>query len=1076
MSNSKSLAGWMIISMLFIFAGLADAQTFKVVDTGQKTCFDNNAEISNPSEGQDYYGQDAQHQGYEPSYTDNGDGTVTDNVTGLMWQQSFDHNGDGVVDYDDKLTYDQILALVADGVTFAGYSDWRLPTIKEQYSLILFSGRDISGYEGTDTDDMIPFIDNEVFEFAYGDTDAGERLIDMQCATTNVYLSTEVSETVFGVNFADGRIKGYGTQMMGQGKAFNYQLVRDNKAYGQNDFADNGDGTISDKATGLMWKQEDNGEGVIWKDALEIAEESEFGGYSDWRLPNAKELQSIVDYERSPSRTNSAAIEPLFSCTQITNEAGNADYPWYWSSTTHGNMMAGHEGGWGAYLSFGRCMGNMQMPGQSTKSWIDIHGAGSQRSDPKDGDPDEFEEGHGPQGDAIRIYNYVRLVRDIDDNTGENSAPATPAIPSGTEDGEINANYTYSTSTTDVDGDDVYYMLDWGNGNLSEWFGPYASGEEIEAEYTWLEEGNYNVRAKAKDTENAESAWSEALVVSITDGNTGENSAPATPAIPSGREDGKINENYTYSTSTTDVDGDDVYYMLDWGNGDLSEWFGPYASGEEIEADYSWVEPGTYNVRAKAKDTEDAESSWSEALVVDITDGNDENIYNIVETGQVKCYDTDGKEITPPGVDNDLFGQDAQFESNKFSFIDNGDGTVSDVNTGLMWQQVPSSSDYNWQQAVDYCDDLDFAGYDDWRIPSLKELFSISDFNSGWPYLDTELFTLASGQVSKDEQYWTSNYYVGTTVEGGSNSAFGVNHVTGHIKAYSAKAGGPVGGKYVRAVRGGSYGVNAFKDNSDGTISDQASGLMWLKNDSEEGMDWENALIYAKDMIFAGYSDWRLPNVKELQSIVDYSRSPSATDEAHMGPAIDPMFNCTPITNEADVSDYAYYWTNTSANFTGGEPYYYAWYVAFGRAVNGEGKDFHGAGAVRFDTKVEGGPLGEGGERYYNYVRLVREIDGSTAVDGTENSSNNLVQLDQNHPNPFDETTTISFTLNEPNHAVLRIYNSFGIQIATLVNSQLSQGDYSYQWQPVDQLSGIFHYSLVIGGQTTVAKKMIYLK
>ena len=64
----------------------------------------------------------------------------------------------------------------------------------------------------------------------------------------------------------------------------------------------------------------------------------------------------------------------------------------------------------------------------------------------------------------------------------------------------------------------------------------------------------------------------------------------------------------------------------------------------------------------------------------------------------------------------------------------------------------------------------------------------------------------------------------------------------------------------------------------------------------------------------------------------------------------------------------------SAANFTSGEPYYYAWYVAFGRAVNDEGLDFHGAGAVRFDTRTEEGPDGEGGERYTNMVRLVRDV------------------------------------------------------------------------------------------------------
>lgn len=352
------------------------------------------------------------------------------------------------------------------------------------------------------------------------------------------------------------------------------------------------------------------------------------------------------------------------------------------------------------------------------------------------------------------------------------------------------------------------------------------------------------------------------------------------------------------------------------------------------------------------------------------------NNYLLVATGQTTTYDADGNVITGLSEGDALYGQDANYLVNPtMAYTDNEDGTITDSNTGLMWQQIPSSEDFSWQDAVDYCESLDLNGYDDWRMPSLKELFSISDFSSGWPYLNTTYFSLASGEVTKDEQFWSSNYYVGTTVEGGENAAFGVNHVTGHIKAYSANASGPVGGKYVRAVRGDAYGVNEFVDNGDGTITDDASGLMWKQEDNGEGIDWTTALSYAENADFADYSDWRLPDVKELQSIVDYSYSPSASDPANVGPAINPLFSCTPITNEAGDSDYGYYWTGTSANFTSGEPYYYAWYVAFGRAVDGDGLDFHGAGGVRFDTKYEGGPLGEGGERYYNYVFLVRNTN-----------------------------------------------------------------------------------------------------
>lgn len=396
---------------------------YPIVGTNQTTFFDNQTIISAPSAGDDFYGQNAFYLGNEPSYTDNGDGTVTDNVTGLMWQQTLDHNGDGSIDYSDKLTYNEILSLQST-VNTGGYTDWRLPTIKEQYSLIMYSGRDISGYEGSSTDDLIPFINNDVFGYEYGDANAGERLIDVQCASTNVFVGSDM-QMVFGVNFADGRIKGYGTMMFGQPKLFNYLMVRGNTTYGINNFLDNGDGTITDNATGLMWMQNDNGEGLIWKDALSYAENADSAGYTDWRLPDAKELQSIVDYSRSPQTSASAAIDPVFNCTQITNEAGEEDYPYYWSSTTHGSWAEGSEGAWAVYVTFGRALGNESIigpppPGQiSTKTssddidWTDVHGAGAQRSDPKMGDPGEFPTGHGPQGDAVRIYNYVRLVRNM---------------------------------------------------------------------------------------------------------------------------------------------------------------------------------------------------------------------------------------------------------------------------------------------------------------------------------------------------------------------------------------------------------------------------------------------------------------------------------------------------------------------------------------------------------------------------------------------------------------------------------------------------------------------------------------
>ena len=383
---------------------LPDISGYPIVGTNQTTFYNNSTEISAPAFGEAFYGQNANYQGTKPSYHDNGDGTITDLVTGLMWSQTPDMDEDGDIDVNDKMTYDDAVSN-ASSYDIGGYTDWRLPTIKKLYSLIIFSGVDPSGYEGTSTDGLVPFIDTEYFDFAYGDTDAGERIIDAQYATSSMYVDGEL---LFGVNFADGRIKGYGLQMpFGPGeKTFMVMYVRGNSTYGENNFVDNGDGTISDKASNLMWMQDDNAEGMAWADVLSYAENFEFAGYFDWRLPDVKELQSIVDYTRSPGTTNFAAIDPVFNCTEITNEAEEADYGFYWSSTTHSNWSE-VAGGFASYVSFGRAMGYMDF-------WQDVHGAGAQRSDPKMGNPDEFPTGHGPQGDAIRIYNYVRLVRNAE--------------------------------------------------------------------------------------------------------------------------------------------------------------------------------------------------------------------------------------------------------------------------------------------------------------------------------------------------------------------------------------------------------------------------------------------------------------------------------------------------------------------------------------------------------------------------------------------------------------------------------------------------------------------------------------
>jgi len=390
-------------------ATTSTTQNYPIVDTNQNQCYNNNNETTCPSTEASFYGQDAQHTGNQPSYTNHDDGTITDNVTGLMWQHSADTDNDGDIDSNDKLTYTEA-GNYCETLTLANHTDWRLPNIKQLYSLILFNGTDPSGYEGSDTSNLIPFIDTTYFIFGYGDTNAGERVIDAQYASSTLYVSTTSNglEALFGVNFADGRIKGYDLTIRGSDKTFYVMCTRDNPNYGVNNLVDNGNDTITDQATGLMWSKSDSGQGLNWQEALawvQTKNSEMYLGYNDWRLPNAKELHSIVDYSRSPDTTNSAALDPLFNATSITNEAGEADYATYWTSNTHikwnGNVSTA------AYIAFGEALGYMN------NSWGDVHGAGAQRSDPKQGDPADYPTGNGPQGDAVRIYNYIRLVRDL---------------------------------------------------------------------------------------------------------------------------------------------------------------------------------------------------------------------------------------------------------------------------------------------------------------------------------------------------------------------------------------------------------------------------------------------------------------------------------------------------------------------------------------------------------------------------------------------------------------------------------------------------------------------------------------
>jgi ribonuclease BN (tRNA processing enzyme) len=458
MKGIPFLGSILVLLGFFLGFGALDAQEggsgksglpFPVVDTGQDRCFGERAAIDDPKPGQPYFGQDAQIVGNTPTFTDNGDGTVTDRVTGLGWQKTPDFK---------TRTWEGASAYAAS-LELAGKKDWRLPSMKELFSIADFRGNMRA---------RIPYIDTRFFDFRYPDPSTGARDMDAQYWSSNLYVGTTMAgdTSAFGFNFADGRIKSYPVKFGRGNREGVRKFVRcvRGKPYGTNDFKDNGDGTVTDRATGLTWMKGDSGKAMNWKDALAYAEKRVHAGHDDWRLPNVKELQSIVDYGRAPDARRAGArgpaIDPVFRVTRAES--------WFWSSTTH------IENQFAYYVCFGRALSARRRNGEP----MNAHGAGAVRSDPKSGDPSRWPDGLGPQADEIRILNFVRCVRGGAAQLREPLSAARRGTPEGAQELFRRGDFSVVTVGTGaprynpdragpcalVRHKDTFFLVDMGNG------------------------------------------------------------------------------------------------------------------------------------------------------------------------------------------------------------------------------------------------------------------------------------------------------------------------------------------------------------------------------------------------------------------------------------------------------------------------------------------------------------------------------------------------------------------------------------------------------------------------------------
>lgn len=335
------------------------------------------------------------------------------------------------------------------------------------------------------------------------------------------------------------------------------------------------------------------------------------------------------------------------------------------------------------------------------------------------------------------------------------------------------------------------------------------------------------------------------------------------------------------------------------------------------------------------------------------------------DTGQTRCYD-DSKQIACPQPGEDFYGQDAQYSGEPQSYtLLQGGIMVQDNVTGLIWESKTDDKSihdkdnkYTWYDSnretnggeagtpgdgtdtEDFINSLNsakFGGFSDWRLPTVKELSSLLNRDTSDPAVNTYFFPHIGSHVSYGNPYWTSD-----TDASDSNYAWCINFdADGHVER-TKKSESYAGGLLVMAVRGEAYFANNFADNGNGTLTDVSTGLTWHQELNDDEVTWEDALDYCENLTIAGYDDWRLPNVNELQSIVDYKKA---------NPSVDGML---PVIS----GDFAgSYWSSTTASSS----VVYALTIDFNNGETGEEMKTHDFSAlvrcVRDDESLPSTPI-----------------------------------------------------------------------------------------------------------------------
>jgi hypothetical protein len=317
-------------------------------------------------------------------------------------------------------------------------------------------------------------------------------------------------------------------------------------------------------------------------------------------------------------------------------------------------------------------------------------------------------------------------------------------------------------------------------------------------------------------------------------------------------------------------------------------------------------------------------------------------------------------------------GEDSDYHINDPSYTNLSASVVKDNVTGLLWQRV-DGGEMTFDAAKKYADTVTINGEKGWRLPTLLEALSIVSMDRNNPALDTAYFA-----NTKAEYWWTSQEQPSNTTRVWvTNSGGGMGP---HLKTETISAGGTK--KYhARLVKtvSAAQSVEHFTDNGDGTITDNVTGLMWQKTPSRDSVPWETALTRAEESVLGGHDDWRLPNLKELGSLVDITRN---------APAVSAAFSAMQSLR---------YWTS-SAQF---KQTANAWFV-----------DFQNSGVTSYAAKVRSYP-----------AIFVRTANGVTSV---EDQSENIGGEFTATPQPASDLVSLHIP-STARATALRVYSSGGL-------------------------------------------------